>query len=56
MARSLVEDIVGKRRFKVQIEALDANRFTVFSKNVSELVAPNPRSQGASRFASELID
>jgi DNA-binding XRE family transcriptional regulator len=38
MARSVVEDIIGKSGFKVDIQTLPGDRFTIGSKEVAELV------------------
>lgn len=39
MARSVVEDIIGKPRFKATVEALPNNKFSVSSTDTGELVA-----------------
>ena len=39
MARAVVEDIVGKQGFKVNLEILSKGHFAVGSDNVAELVA-----------------
>ncbi len=39
MAKSVVEDIVGKQNFKVHVEILPGDRFTVSTQKTAELVA-----------------
>jgi hypothetical protein len=39
MAKSVVEDVVGKPSFRVEVEALTKDRFSVSSKDTAELVA-----------------
>ena len=39
MAKSVVEDVVGKPNFRVEVEALTKDRFSISSKDTTELVA-----------------
>jgi hypothetical protein len=52
MAGSVVEDVIGKDGFKVKVEILLGNRFTVSSDDATEMVALMLKRQRAKRGLS----